>query len=597
MSDDLSSWPTTTGSPRTAPTEAGTCSVTTPTSASSRTSAARPRTPTSRRCATSCRRAEAVDPDGLDDDQRLTREAVIASATHHRGPDRRRPLTGLAANPVSGPQRAARARPRPAVRARRGRRRADARQVRRGRGRTSRSWPSGTREGAADGWVSAEFAVARDPRAARRGCWPTPSTTTRCSPRSGLARRGRRRRAGAPAARRRRAVRPARLRGVPRRAPRRGRCRTRGPTSGAGSRWLAGRRRGVRRDACATSRPPTSRPQEIHEIGLAPGRQARRRVPRPRPRGGRHRRPRDDLRRRCGPTRSCTSSTATSSSSTRRSRWPGPRPRWASGSRCCRRRRAPSRAPTVGAKAFYFAPATDGSRGGTFFVNTADAVGLGTLRARGDGLPRGHPGPPPPAGDRGRAAGRRSRSSASTSTTRRTPRAGGSTPSGSPTRWACTPRALDRMGMYSADSMRACRLVVDTGLHALGLEPAAGDRLHGGQLPADRGRLPTRGRPLHLPPRPGDVVHGRPAGDRADPPRGRAAAGRPLRRTPLPLRRARQRLTPTRRPRPGGRGPADLIAPTRRRIAAGWLSVGNPVVAPPRLGRCPGSRGRWLEEG
>ena len=27
---------------------------------------------------------------------------------------------------------------------------------------------------------------------------------------------------------------------------------------------------------------------------------------------------------------------------------------------------------------------------------------------------------------------------------------------------------LDRMGMYSADSMRACRLVVDTGLHALG---------------------------------------------------------------------------------------------------------------------------------
>src|SRR6185312_8121841 len=28
--------------------------------------------------------------------------------------------------------------------------------------------------------------------------------------------------------------------------------------------------------------------------------------------------------------------------------------------------------------------------------------------------------------------------------------------------------AVDRMGMYAADSMRACRLVVDTGMHALG---------------------------------------------------------------------------------------------------------------------------------
>ena len=28
--------------------------------------------------------------------------------------------------------------------------------------------------------------------------------------------------------------------------------------------------------------------------------------------------------------------------------------------------------------------------------------------------------------------------------------------------------AVDRMGMFAADSMRACRLVVDTGLHALG---------------------------------------------------------------------------------------------------------------------------------
>jgi uncharacterized protein (DUF885 family) len=31
---------------------------------------------------------------------------------------------------------------------------------------------------------------------------------------------------------------------------------------------------------------------------------------------------------------------------------------------------------------------------------------------------------------------------------------------------------LDRMGMLEADSMRACRLVVDTGMHALRLEAA-----------------------------------------------------------------------------------------------------------------------------
>ena len=48
--------------------------------------------------------AEAIEPAGLTDDQRLTRDVMIASATTTADLTAT-PLTGLAANPVSGPQR------------------------------------------------------------------------------------------------------------------------------------------------------------------------------------------------------------------------------------------------------------------------------------------------------------------------------------------------------------------------------------------------------------------------------------------------------------------------------------------------------------
>jgi len=102
-------------------------------------------------------RADALDPGGLDDDQRLTREVLVASATT-AADLAATPLTGLSANPVSGPQRqlalvlgllsvpdAAVAEQMPA--------KLD------GVGEHLQELAVRTREAAADGWVSAEFAV------------------------------------------------------------------------------------------------------------------------------------------------------------------------------------------------------------------------------------------------------------------------------------------------------------------------------------------------------------------------------------------------------------------------------------------------------
>jgi len=123
-------------------------------------------------------------------------------------------------------------------------------------------------------------------------------------------------------------------------------------------------------------------------------------------------------------------------------------------------------ATLTGAKAFYFPPAGDGSRGGTFFVNTSDPSSWGTFELESmafhEGIPGHHlqiaiaaelrdiPEPRKHIFNSAYAEG-----------------------------WGLYTERLsdemglysgpvDRMGMYSADSMRACRLVVDTGLHALG---------------------------------------------------------------------------------------------------------------------------------
>lgn len=119
-----------------------------------------------------------------------------------------------------------------------------------------------------------------------------------------------------------------------------------------------------------------------------------------------------------------------------------------------------------GAIAFYFPPAKDGSRPGVFFMNTSDPTGWGRYQIEATAYHEGIPGHHlqlaistelttiPEFRKRafiaayGEGWGLYSERLADEMGLYSTP--------------------LDRMGMLEADSMRACRLVVDTGMHALG---------------------------------------------------------------------------------------------------------------------------------
>jgi uncharacterized protein (DUF885 family) len=121
---------------------------------------------------------------------------------------------------------------------------------------------------------------------------------------------------------------------------------------------------------------------------------------------------------------------------------------------------------STGAKAFYFPPAGDGSRGGTFFVNVADPTAWGTFELQAMAFHEGIPGHHLQLAIASELEGvpefrKHIHNSAYAEgwglyTERLSDEMG------------LYSSAVDRMGMFSADSMRACRLVVDTGLHALG---------------------------------------------------------------------------------------------------------------------------------
>ncbi len=119
-----------------------------------------------------------------------------------------------------------------------------------------------------------------------------------------------------------------------------------------------------------------------------------------------------------------------------------------------------------GAIAYYFPPSRDGSRGGVFFMNTSDPQGWGRYQIEATAYHEGIPGHHlqlaismelESVPDFRRRSYIASYGEGWGLYTERLSDEMGlySTP-------------LDRMGMLAADSMRACRLVVDTGMHALG---------------------------------------------------------------------------------------------------------------------------------
>ena len=121
---------------------------------------------------------------------------------------------------------------------------------------------------------------------------------------------------------------------------------------------------------------------------------------------------------------------------------------------------------TSGAKAFYFPPATDGSRGGTFFINITDPAAWGTFELEAMAFHEGIPGHHLQLAIAGELTAipefrKHLHNSAFAE-------GWGLYSERLSDEMGLYTGPIERLGMLSADSMRAGRLVVDTGLHALG---------------------------------------------------------------------------------------------------------------------------------
>ena len=168
--------------------------------------------------------------------------------------------------------------------------------------------------------------------------------------------------------------------------------------------------------------------------------------------------------------------------------------------------RAPTRRPTTRARrSTAAAPAGSTPTRQAF----SEAAGL----EHGDaGRARGGAGASP--ADRARhRAGRAAEVSPRRAATTPTAKAGPCTPRRSASSSACTAIPTAASATCRRRRFAPRRLVVDTGMHALGLEPPAGDRLHGRARRPGRGLRRLRGRPLPVVARPGARLHDRPAED------------------------------------------------------------------------------------
>ena len=172
---------------------------------------------------------------------------------------------------------------------------------------------------------------------------------------------------------------------------------------------------------------------------------------------------------------------------------------------------------------------------------------------------------------------------------------------------------LARMGLFAADSWRASRLVVDTGLHAMGWTRREAVDWMAEHTPLPRPGDRDRDRPVHLVPRPGARLHGQPARDRPPahvgeraprgalrparlprprPPGGHpspprpGAHGRALGPLPRLVGHAGVRRLRSRPRVPAGTGSAEAARPARttpkRHTAVAWTAVHHRQMAPIR---------------
>ncbi|MEZ0577132.1 DUF885 family protein [Nocardioides sp. MH1] len=121
---------------------------------------------------------------------------------------------------------------------------------------------------------------------------------------------------------------------------------------------------------------------------------------------------------------------------------------------------------TSGAIAYYFRPAMDGSRGGVFFMNVSDPEGWGRYEIESTSYHEGIPGHHLQIAIAQELEGLPD--FRKTAFVTAYSEGWGLYTERLADEMGLYASPLDRMGMLAADSMRACRLVVDTGMHALG---------------------------------------------------------------------------------------------------------------------------------